>query len=60
MITALAPASSFSRDWSTIFFFFEMGLPSLEVEGNMEDVPHPYLIYVVNYVFIVQQATLQS
>ena len=25
----------------------------------MEDVPHPYLIYVVNYVLVVQQATLQ-
>jgi len=34
-------------------------LPSLEVEGDMEDIPHSYLIYIIHYVLIVKQATLQ-
>jgi len=34
-------------------------LPSLEVEGDMEDIPHSYLIDIIHYVFIVKQATLQ-
>jgi hypothetical protein len=42
------------------FYWHRARLASLEVEGDMEDIPHPYLINVVHYVLVVKQATLQS
>jgi hypothetical protein len=47
-------------DLSNVFSLLQQHLPSLEVEGDMEGIPHFYLIYIIHYVVVVTQASLQS
>jgi len=49
------------RHWilATSISLLQQHLASLEVEGNMEGIPHFYLIYIIHYVVVVTQASLQ-